>query len=97
MTDIFEVPDGLDELEQEMPTVINLIARTARWVHPDTFRALPVWYPEAARGAPSYDAKWGSVYQNTSRSSAVVADKFEANIKAAKAFVAALDTTKKYN
>jgi hypothetical protein len=97
MPDTFVVPDGLDELEQELPSIIDLIARTARWVHPDTFRALPVWYPETARGQRVYDAKWGSVYTNTSRSTAVKADKFEANIQAAKGFVAALGTRRKEN
>jgi hypothetical protein len=97
MTDIFEVPDGLAELERELPIVIDLIAHTARWVHPDTFRALPVWYPEVARGAPSYNAKWGSVYRNTNRSTKVETDKSEANINAGKALVAALGTKKRDN
>jgi hypothetical protein len=97
MTDIFEVPDGLAELERELPSIIALIARTARWVHPDTFRALPVWYPEVARGAPSYDANWGSVYTNTNRSTKTTTDKSEANIYASKALVAALGTKKKDN
>jgi hypothetical protein len=50
------VPDGLTELEHELPLITELIARTARWVHPDTFAALPVWFPEVARGSPSYNA-----------------------------------------
>jgi len=39
--EIFCVPDGLEELKQSMSTIIDLIARTARWVHPDTFRVSP--------------------------------------------------------
>lgn len=96
-TDIFQVPDGLDEIKQEMPLAVDLIARTARWVHPDTFRALPVWYPETARGQPIYDAKWRIVYTNTSRSTAKVTEKSEPNIKAGKALVAALGTRKMDN
>src|SRR5216683_7621121 len=34
------------------------IVATARWVHPDTFNALPVWCPDTARGRPRYDATW---------------------------------------
>jgi hypothetical protein len=26
-------------------SIVDLIARTTRWVHPDVFRAFPVWYP----------------------------------------------------
>ncbi len=80
-----------------MPRIIDLIARTARWVHPDTFRALPVWYPEAARGEPIYNAKWAAVYKNKSRSVAKITDKSEPNIKAGKAFVMALGARKTSN
>ncbi len=97
MTDLFEVPDGLDELEEEMPRITDLISRTARWVHPETFQALPGWYPETARGRPSYNSKWETVYTNTSRSTAAVLNKAEANIQAAKALVAALGTCKTFN
>lgn len=95
--DFFVVPDGLNELKHEMSAVINLIARTARWVHPDAFHALPVWYPETARKQPIFDAKWGSVYRNTNRLTAQVTDKSEPNIKAKKAFVAALGARKADN
>jgi hypothetical protein len=97
MTESFSLPDGLDELREEMPLVINLIARTARWVHPDAFRALPVWYPETARGRPIYDAKWTRIYTNTNRSTAAVTDKAEPNIKAGQAFVAALGSDRRDN
>jgi hypothetical protein len=94
---VFAVPDGLDELRQEMPLIIDLIARTARWAHPDTFHALPVWYPETARGRPLYNSKWQKVYTNTSRSTTTVTNKSEPNIKAGKAFVCALGTRKRDN
>jgi hypothetical protein len=96
-TKFFTVPDGLDELKDEMPTIVNVIARTARWVHPDTFRALPVWYPETARKQLMYDAGWERVYKNTNRLTAQVTDKSEPNIKAKKAFVAALGATRTDN
>jgi hypothetical protein len=93
--DIFVVPDGLQELKHEMQRIIDLIASTARWVHPDTFRALPVGYPETARGEPIFNAKWDAIYRNTSRSTSKVTDKSKPNIKAGKAFVAALSAQKK--
>jgi hypothetical protein len=49
-----------------------------------------VWYPETARKRPLYDAKWESVYTNTNRLTALTTDKVEPNIKAGKAFIAAL-------
>ena len=55
---MLQVPDGLSEIEHELPLVMEMIARTARWVHPDTFNALPVWCPDTARGRPRYDATW---------------------------------------
>ncbi len=39
----YMVLDGLTEIERELPLVMAMIARTSRWVHPDTFKALPVW------------------------------------------------------
>jgi len=35
MSDRFVVPNGLDEIRNELPLVVEMIARTARWVHPD--------------------------------------------------------------
>src|SRR5258708_7043317 len=37
---------------------MKMIARTARWVHPDVFKLLPVWRPDAARTMPIYKADW---------------------------------------
>jgi hypothetical protein len=95
--DFFAVPDGLEEIRNEMPKIVEIIVRTARWVHPDTFHALPVWYPETARKLPLYDAKWGTVYKNTNKLTALVSDKVEPNIKAGKAFIAALGARKTDN
>ncbi len=51
-------PDGLDEIDHALPAVMDVIAKTARWVHPATFRALPVWCPDTARGMPRFNAAW---------------------------------------
>jgi hypothetical protein len=64
---------------------MEMIARTARWVHPETFRALPIWCPDTARGRPRYDASWTRVL-TSGRGVA----KVEENIRAATALVEAL-------
>lgn len=91
MADGFYVPDGNEALRDDIPAVVELIERTARWVHPDTFRALPVWAPHTARGRPLYDAGWTRRYTNTRRATGVTAEKFEGNVAALNALVAALD------
>jgi len=54
-----DLPDGLAALQAELPLaeVMRLIERTARWVDPETFRLLPIWYPEFARGAYFYKSR----------------------------------------
>lgn len=86
----FHVPDGNDVLRGDIPAIVELIERSARWVHPDTFQALPVWAPETARGQPLYDAGWTRRYTNTRRSTGATAEKFEGNVAALKSLVAAL-------
>ena len=54
----------------------ELIARTARWVHPETFRALPVWAPYAGRGQPLFDAGWSRRYTNTRKATGITSEKF---------------------
>jgi hypothetical protein len=39
------IPDGNAEIAAEIPLIVEIIARTCRWVHPEVFRQLPVWYP----------------------------------------------------
>ncbi|MEH2539185.1 hypothetical protein [Bradyrhizobium sp. AZCC 1699] len=87
----FLVPDGNETLRTDIPAVAELIARTARWVHPETFRALPVWAPHAARGMPLFDASWSRQYTNTKKATGIKSDKFEGNVAAAHALFAALD------
>ncbi|WP_375157930.1 hypothetical protein [Bradyrhizobium sp. RDT46] len=87
----FAVPDGNEILRTDIPAVAELIARTARWVHPETFRALPIWAPHAARGMPLFDAAWSRRYTNTKKSTGVTSDKYEGNVAAGHALFAALD------
>ena len=59
--------DGLDTLREEMSAaeIGRLIERTARWVDPATFKLLPVWFPEHARGKEFYKENWSSPQMNT--------------------------------
>lgn len=81
----YVVPDGLGEIQKELPLVIDLIARTARWVHPEIFNLLPIWCPDTARGLPRYDARWSRVLTNSKG-----VQKVEENIRAANSLVYAL-------
>ena len=90
MSNGFHIPDGNDALRDDIPAVVELIERTARWVNPETFRRLPVWYPHTARGRPLFDASWTRPYTNTRRATGLTVDKYEGNVAAIKALVAAL-------
>jgi hypothetical protein len=85
------IKDGNAEVESDIPLVLSMIARTAKWVHPDTFRKLPVWSPWAARGKPLYASNWERQYTNTRKSTQQTTDKFEGNGSTARALTAALD------
>lgn len=78
------LPDGLSEIEHAMPMVMDLIARTGRWVHPEVFRAMPVWYPETARKQPLYKADWRTRQTNKGE------PKAEGNVAAQTALYTAL-------
>src|ERR1700691_410851 len=82
----FSIPDGLTEIRDDLPLLAKIIARSARWVHPDAFYSLPVWCPDTARGRLRYKAKW---LQPLVSGHGV--PKLEENIPAANAFVSALD------
>ena len=84
------IPDGNAEIAAALPSVIDLIARTCRWVHPETFRELPVWYPWTARGRPLYEQSWQRRRTNTKRATNQTSDKFEGNVAAADALKSAL-------
>jgi len=84
--------DGLEALKAQigLKEIASLIERTARWVDPATFRLLPVWFPEHARGKPFYKANWSEPQTNTRRADGATAHKLEANIYASKALTLAL-------
>jgi hypothetical protein len=84
------IPDGNREIEVEIPFIVEILARTCRWVHRDTFCQLPVWCPWTARGRPLYDKAWQRRYTNIKRATKQTVDKVEGNIAASKALIAAL-------
>ncbi|MEA1834080.1 hypothetical protein U8607_18480 [Methylobacterium durans] len=88
--------DGLDALRQEIGVreIAALIERTARWVAPETFRLLPVWFPEHGRGHPFYKGNWSTPQTNTKRSTGVSSHKVEGNIYASQALTLALGLRK---
>ena len=86
------LPDGNEALMAELSfgDVMRLIERTARWVDPETYNLLPVWYPEHARRALFYKANWTEPQLNTNRSTGVTVHKSEGNVHANKALTLAL-------
>ena len=87
---VTSIRDGNKEIENELPKIVEIIARTARWVHPRTFHELPVWCPYIARGDRMYDATWTNQYNNKHRGTGESRGKIEANISAGNALVATL-------
>ncbi len=85
-------PDGLDALcvELSVSDIARLIERTARWVAPETFQSLPLWYPEHARGQHFFKANWTEPQPNTKRGTDVSVHKVEGNTHANKALTMAL-------
>jgi hypothetical protein len=86
------LPDGLAALraELELGEIMRLIERTARWVDPETFRLLPVWYPEHARRAYFYKGNWTQPQLNKNRQTGHTEHKREGNLYANKALTHAL-------
>lgn len=89
--------DGLDALRAEigLAEITSLVERTARWVAPETFRYLPVWYPEYARRKFLYNENWTVPRMNTNRTSGSKTHKFEGNVNANEALTRALGLRKK--
>lgn len=87
-----EIADGLDTLRNELnlKETLSLIERTARWVSPETFRRLPVWYPEHSRRGLFYKSNWSEPQQNKNRQTGVSQHKHEGNLYANKALTHAL-------
>lgn len=86
------LPDGAEALKAELKLgdVMRLIERTARWVDPETFNLLPVWYPEHARGALFYKGNWTEPQMNINRKTKVSVHKMEGNTNANKGLTLAL-------
>ena len=64
------VRDGLEVLREQLDLaqIMKLIEGTAMWVDRETFRYLPVWYPDQARGDLMYKANWSEPLHNTNKS-----------------------------
>ena len=86
------LPDGTDALMAELSfsEVMRLIERTAKWVDPQTFKLLPVWYPEHARRGLLYKSNWSEPLMNTNRQTGESVHKAEGNTNANKALTLAL-------
>lgn len=97
MRQAVEVVDGLEALRGVMSLreITTLIERTARWVAPETFRLLPVWFPEHARKNLFYKKNWSEPRMNKSRATALSVHKSEGNVHANKALTLALGLKKK--
>ncbi len=87
-----ELPNGLEALRRELSLaeIMRLIERTARWVNPETYRYLPVWYPEHARHSYFYKGSWSEPQMNRNRETGKVVHKTEGNLFANKTLTSAL-------
>ncbi len=92
-----EVSDGLEALRKVMSLreIASLIERTAQWVAPETFRLLPLWFPEYARREPFYKSNWSEPQLNKSRATGQIVHKSEGNVHANEALTLALGLRKK--
>jgi hypothetical protein len=86
------LPDGLTALRDvlKLSEVMRLIEHTARWVDPETFRLLPLWYPEHARRGYFYKNNWSEPQMNKNRQSGHTEHKREGNVHANLALTHAL-------
>lgn len=91
-TILAEILDGLDTLRSVMTLreVGSLIERTAKWVAPETFELLPIWFPEHSRGGRFYKENWSQPQMNKNRATGVSVHKSEGNVHANKALTLAL-------
>jgi hypothetical protein len=87
-----EISDGLEALRAVMSLreVASYIERTARWVSPETFKLLPLWFPEHARRSPFYKGNWSEPQMNKSRATGSSSHKSEGNLNANEALTLAL-------
>ena len=92
-----EISDGLETLRSVMSLreIASLIERTARWVAPETFKLLPLWFPEHARRELFYKGNWSEPQMNKSRATGNSIHKSEGNVNANEALTLALGLKKK--
>jgi hypothetical protein len=90
------INNGLDALRAEigLGEIASLIERTARWVAPETFKLLPVWFPEHSRRSLIYKTNWTAPQLNKTRKTGNSVHKVEGNIYANRAITLALGLTK---
>lgn len=74
----------------QLKEVMRLIEHTARWVDPETFRLLPLWYPEHARRTYLYRKNWSEPQMNKNQKTGHTEHKREGNVHANKALTYAL-------
>jgi hypothetical protein len=87
-----KLEDGLIVLQNHLNLyeIMRTIENTAVWVAPETFKLLPIWYPEYSRGAQFYKKNWSERLTNTNQQSGITIDKLESNRYANKALTQAL-------
>jgi hypothetical protein len=88
--------NGLDALRAEIGVkeIASIIERTARWVAPETFDLLPVWYPEHGRGHYFFKGNWTEPQLNKKRSTGIASHKVEGNLYANQALTLSLGLRK---
>lgn len=87
-----EISDGLEALRRVMSLreIASFIERTAQWVAPETFKLLPLWFPEHARRGLFYKRNWSEPQMNKSRATGHSVHKSEGNVNANEALTLAL-------
>jgi len=93
-----ETSDGLETLRGVMSVreIASLIERTARWVAPETFKLLPLWFPEHGRRGLFYKGNWSEPQMNKNRATGHSVHKSEGNVHANKALTLALGLRSKH-
>jgi hypothetical protein len=84
--------DGLEALRSviSLREIASFIERTARWVSPETFKFLPLWFPEHARRGLFYKQNWSEPQMNRNRTTGHSVHKSEGNLNANQALTLAL-------
>ncbi len=88
-----KIEDGLESLQRHLniKDAAALIEKTAVWVAPETFKILPLWYPEYGRRDLLYKGYWSVAQHNKNRKTQQSVHKTEGNVYASKALNLALN------